>query len=103
TMEPVALGGVVRDVATVWAQRFRVKLTNGEATEWSENHRFYVIGRGWVEVQRLLPGDHIMGLAECVVEFVLAAGEGQVVSYRVEGAGTYFGGGMLSHNIKMLP
>jgi hypothetical protein len=92
----------VRDLATIWAQRYRVKLTNGEATEWSENHRFAVVDRGWVQVQNLRAGDQIMGLKENVVESILAVGEGQVVSFRVEGAGTYFAGGLLCHNTKTI-
>lgn len=103
TMEALPNGGVLRDVMTIWKQRYRVKLADGRATEWSENHRFAVVDRGWVAVQNLRVGDHIMGLAEAVVESVLAVGEGQVVSYRVEGAGTYFAGGLLCHNFKMLP
>jgi hypothetical protein len=103
TMEPIPGGGVLRDVQIIWAERYRVKLTDGRATEWSENHRFAVVDRGWVHVQNLRAGDHIMGLDECVVESVLMVGEGQVVSYRVDGAGTYFAGGMLCHNYKMIP
>jgi hypothetical protein len=100
TMEPLPNGGVVRELATIWAQRYRVKLTDGTATEWSENHRFAVAERGWVAVQNLRAGDQILGMKECVVDSVLAVGEGQVVSFRVEGAGTYFAGGMLCHNTK---
>jgi hypothetical protein len=100
TMQALPQGGTVRDLATIWAQRYRVKLTNGEATEWSENHRFAVAERGWVTVQNLRGGDQILGLKESIVESVLAVGEGQVVSFRVEGAGTYFAGGLLCHNTK---
>jgi hypothetical protein len=99
-MQPLPQGGTVRDLNIIWAQRYRVKLTNGTATEWSENHRFAVVDRGWVTVQNLRAGDQIMGLQESVVESVLAVGEGQVVSFRVEGAGTYFAGGLLCHNTK---
>lgn len=99
-MQHLPQGGTVRDVTTIWAQRYRVKLTNGETTEWSENHRFAVAERGWVTVQNLRGGDKILGLQESVVESVLAVGEGQVVSFRVEGAGTYFAGGLLCHNTK---
>jgi hypothetical protein len=102
TMGALPQGGTVRDLTTIWAQRYRVKLTNGEATEWSENHRFAVVGRGWVQVQNLRSGDQIMGLRESVVESILAVGEGQVVSFRVEGAGTYFAGGLLCHNTKTI-
>jgi hypothetical protein len=100
TMESLPNGGVLRDVHTIWSKRYRLKLTNGEATEWSANHRFAVVDRGWVNIQNLRPGDHIMGLKECTVESVLFVGEGEVVSYRVEGAGTYFAGNMLCHNLK---
>jgi hypothetical protein len=99
-MQPLPQGGTVRDLNIIWAQRYRVKLTNGAATEWSENHRFAVVDRGWVTVQNLRAGDQIMGLQESIVESVLAVGEGQVVSFRVEGAGTYFAGGLLCHNTK---
>lgn len=99
-MQPLPQGGTVRDLNTIWATRYRVKLTNGEATEWSENHRFAVAERGWVTVQNLRGGDQILGLKESIVESVLAVGEGQVVSFRVEGAGTYFAGGLLCHNTK---
>jgi hypothetical protein len=102
TMQPLPQGGVVRNLATIWAQRYRVKLTNGECTEWSENHRFAVADRGWVQVQNLRGGDQILGMKECVVESVLAVGEGQVVSFQVEGAGTYFAGGLLCHNTKVI-
>lgn len=100
TMEALPKGGIVRDLAMIWAQRYRVKLTDGSVTEWSENHRFATVDRGWVAVQNLRGGDQIMGMRECVVDGVLAVGEGQVVSFRVEGAGTYFAGGMLCHNTK---
>jgi hypothetical protein len=99
-MQVLPQGGTVRDLTTIWAQRYRVKLTNGAATEWSENHRFAVAERGWVTVQNLRGGDQILGLEESIVESVLAVGEGQVVSFRVEGAGTYFAGGLLCHNTK---
>lgn len=102
TMEAIPQGGTVRDIATIWAQRYRVKLTDGTATEWSENHRFAIVDRGWVQVQNLRAGDQIMGLKENVVESVLAMGQGQVVSFRVEGAGTYFAGGLLCHNTKTI-
>lgn len=100
TLEPLPKGGVVRDLATIWARRYRVKLTDGTSTEWSENHRFAVAERGWVQVQNLRGGDQILGLKESIVDSVLAVGEGQVVSFRVEGAGTYFAGGLLCHNTK---
>ncbi|RYE76624.1 MAG: hypothetical protein EOO80_12625 [Oxalobacteraceae bacterium] len=100
TMTALPNGGIVRDFAVIWALRYQVRLTDGEATEWSHNHRFATVKRGWVHVQDLMPGDHIMGIKECIVDTVLATGEGQVVSFRVEGAGTYFAGGMLCHNIK---
>lgn len=100
TLEPIAEGGVVDQLTVMWKQRFRVKLANGQATEWSEKHRFAVAEKGWVEVQNLRPGDHIIGMDEAIVESVLAMGEGQVVSFIVKGAGTYFGGGLLCHNLK---
>lgn len=100
TMQALPQGGVVRELATIWAQRYRVKLADGTATEWSENHRFAVAERGWVHVQHLRGGDQILGLRESIVDSVLAVGEGQVVSFRVEGAGTYFAGGLLCHNTK---
>lgn len=102
TMQALSQGGIVRDLQTIWAQRYRVKLTDGTATEWSENHRFAVADRGWVQVQNLRGGDHILGTKEAVVDSVLAVGEGQVVSFRVEGAGTYFAGGLLCHNTKTI-
>jgi hypothetical protein len=101
TMETLPAGGVIRDISTMWAQRYQVRLADGTRTEWSENHRFAVTGRGWVHVQDLQPGDHIMGLKECIVDSVLATTTAEVVSFRVEGAGTYFAGGMLCHNYKM--
>jgi hypothetical protein len=103
TLEPIARGGIIRDCCTIWAQRYRVTLADGRATEWSENHRFAVEDRGWVHVQNLRAGDHILGMQESIVTSVLAVGQGQVVSFRVEGAGTYFAGGLLCHNFKMLP
>lgn len=103
TLEALPDGGVVRDLAIIWAQRYRVKLADGSATEWSADHRFAVKQRGWVKVQHLHPGDRILALKEAIVESVLAVGQGQVVSFRVEGAGTYFGGGLLCHNTKQLP
>jgi len=103
TMEPLPNGGIIRDFLVIWGQRYRLKLTDGSVTEWSENHRFAVKDRGWTHVQNLMPGDHILGLKECIVESLLAVGDGQVVSFRVEGAGTYFAGGLLCHNLKTLP
>lgn len=92
--------GTVNYLQTVWQPRLRLKLTNGQVTEWSEHHRFAVVDRGWVEIENLLPGDHIVGLSEAVVESVIFVGEAPVISFLVEGAGTYFGGGLLCHNIK---
>ena len=99
-LTPIKGGGEVRNVSVRWQERLRVKLTNGKATEWSMNHRFYVVGRGWTEVQKLKAGDHIAGQSESIVESILATGEGQVISFEVAGAGTYFGGEMLCHNAK---
>jgi hypothetical protein len=103
TFEILPKGGVIRECRTIWAQRYRVTLTDGRATEWSENHRFAVDGRGWVHVQNLRAGDQILGMQESIVQTVLAVGQGQAVSFRVDGAGTYFAGGLLCHNYKMLP
>jgi hypothetical protein len=103
TLEPIPAGGVITNLMRVWARRWRVRLTDGAATEWSENHRLYVVGKGWTPVQRVRPGDHIAGQKECIVESVLMVGEGEVISYEVRGAGTYFAGGMLCHNYKAIP
>lgn len=101
TLEPIPGGGTVRYPSIRWAKRFQLTLANGEKTEWSQGHKFYVVGRGWTTIETLVGGDVIAGPKENIVESILATGEGQVVSFTVEGAGTYFGGGMLAHNRKI--
>lgn len=101
-LEPIPGGGTVMNLTHRWAQRIKLTLKNGRQSEWSENHRFYVVGRGWVAIQNLRNGDLIAGPEENIVDYVLATGEGQVVSFQVRGAGTYFGDGMLSHNRKVI-
>jgi predicted phage tail protein len=103
TLEPVPGGGTIRDLQVIWKQRYRVKLTDGTTTEWSENHRLAVVNKGWVEVQKIRPGDQIVAQKEAIVESVLAVDKGQVISFRVDGAGTYFGDGLLCHNTKTIP
>jgi hypothetical protein len=100
TLEPIKGGGVVQNLSTIWNTRYRVTLTNGKFSEWSKGHRFAILDRGWVEIEKLLPGDHIIGLEESIVSRIVCTGEGQVVSFTVKGAGTYFGAELLSHNIK---
>lgn len=102
SLEVVEAGGVVRDLRRTWAQRLRLKLTDGRVTEWSLKHRFYVVDRGWTTIENLRSGDVIAGPVESLVESVIAVGEAEVVSFRVEGAGTYFGGGLLCHNLKVI-
>lgn len=103
TLQPVEGGGVIEDYTTIWRERLRIKLTNGQAYEFSVGHRFAVVGSGWVNIEKLRPGDHIIGMEESVVESIIAVGKGQAISFRVKGAGTYFAGGLLCHNTKMIP
>lgn len=103
TLEPIAAGGVIADLRTIWKTRYRIRLTSGDAFEFSEGHRLAVLDRGWVPIEKIRPGDHILGLAEAIVESCIAVSLGQAVSFLVRGAGTYFAGGLLSHNTKLLP
>lgn len=103
TLEIIPAGGVIREFARIWKPRYRVKLADGRASEFSERHRLAVVGLGWVSVEHIRPGFQIVGMQESIVESVLAVGEGLVISFRVEGAGTYFADGLLCHNQKMLP
>lgn len=103
TLERIPAGGTVQNLQTIWSSRFRVTLANGKKTEWSRGHRFATMDRGWINVEKLLPGDRILGLEEAIVAGIQNAGEGQVVSFTVHGAGTYFAGDMLCHNSKILP
>lgn len=103
TLEPVIGGGTISNLQTIWSTRYRIKLTDGTAPEFSKGHRLAIVDRGWVPIEDIRPGDHIMGLTEAIVESNIAVGEGQVISYQVNGAGTYFAGGLLCHNTKMIP
>lgn len=92
--------GTVRDLATIWKERWAIDFADGSA-EFSYNHRIYVVGKGWTEVRRLRPGDAILSTSgERPVTRARKVGRAQVVSFRVEGAGTYFADGLLCHNAK---
>jgi hypothetical protein len=92
--------GIVRHPTILWRERLAVVLGDGEAPEFSWGHRVAVMGKGWVAVQNLQPGDLLLSQHEARVVDVEARGKGQVVSFEVEGCGTYFSGGILSHNAK---
>jgi hypothetical protein len=102
TLLDVKSGGTIRYIQTAWANRLRLKLTNGKVTEWSEDHRFYVMNKGWTALKDIRLGDLLAGPEENVVESIIATGQGQVISFTVEGSGTYFGDGILSHNRKLI-
>ena len=101
TLESVANGGVIEQLQMRWAERLQIRLTDGRVSEWSANHRFYVVDRGWTALKDIAPGDHIAGPKESIVESIIATGEAPVVSFTVKGAGTYFGAGLLCHNLKI--
>lgn len=103
TLEPIPEGGVIEHVNRIWSPRWRITLTDGTATEWSENHRIAVVNSGWVAVQDICPGDQLVAQKEAIVQSVVFVGDGQVISFLVKGAGTYFGDDLLCHNTKMLP
>ena len=98
TLEPRV--GIVRMPTIIWRDRFDVSLEDGRASEYSRGHRFAVVERGWVEVQNLCPGDLIVSNSPAVVKAVRFAGKGPVVTFQVEGTGTYLSDGLLSHNLK---
>jgi len=97
-MQPVI--GTVHYPRTVWQMRYQLALTSGKKTEFSHNHRFYVVGKGFTKIQDLRAGDLIAGPVESIVESVIATGDGPVIAFEVKGAGTYFGDDLLSHNLK---
>lgn len=102
-LSPLPKGGIVRRPQIIWKQRIALTLTNGQKTEWSIGHRFCLMGGEWVNIESLKPGDHIMGPVENIVQSIVPTGEGPVVTFQVEGAGTYFSADMLSHNWKNIP
>jgi hypothetical protein len=98
-MEPTV--GTLREVRTIWAERVAVVLEDGRAPEFSRGHRLATIDRGWVAVQDLRPGEMLVAQQESRVKAVRCVGLGQVVTFRVIGAGTYFADGILNHNEKV--
>lgn len=106
SLQPVYGGGIVRDLSMQWAVRYAVGIDGRiDAAEFSVNHKLHVIDKGWVEVQKIVAGDVITVANDdlpAVVSYVKKMQESQVVSFRVEGAGTYFADGLLSHNAKVL-
>lgn len=92
--------GVLRGVERRWVRRVRVVLEDGRAPEFTATHRLGTVEGGWCEAQHLAPGQLLAAQRESRVRAVEAAGQGQVVSFEVEGCHTYFAGGLLSHNYK---
>ena len=103
TLDILPNGGVIQNFQLIWKMRYRVTLTDGTYTEFSEGHRLAVTDKGWTAVEKIRPGDQIVAQHEAIVSLVMAVGKGQVVSFTVGGAGTYFTDGLLSHNTKMIP
>ena len=93
--------GVLRGVERRWVRRVRVVLEDGRAPEFTATHRLGTVEGGWCEAQHLAPGQLLVAQRESRVRAVVAAGQGQVVSFEVEGCHTYFADGLLSHNWKV--
>ena len=66
----------------------------------SPNHRM-LTEEGWIEIERLMPGDIIMAHNKlAVVKYVKPHSFGEVVKITVADAHTYLTEGLVSHNIK---
>ncbi|HRY30514.1 MAG TPA: Hint domain-containing protein, partial [Elusimicrobiota bacterium] len=81
---------------------------NGEILRCSNNHRFYTVNRGWVQADRLVPGDNLMdkeGRAVVVTEAAVPLdGKAPVFNLTVANNRNYFAGrgSLLVHNRKMM-
>jgi hypothetical protein len=95
--------GVVANLQTIWRDRVAVVLEDGRAPEFSRDHRVATVARGYVAVQALLPGDKLVAQRPSIVREIRSTGMGQVLSFQVQGTGTYFTDDILSHNTKSLP
>jgi hypothetical protein len=88
------------------AETLLLRLTGGDALETTRPHRFFVLGRGFVAVGRLRPGDQLVaypGANPITLEAVeTRPGTTQVYSLVVEHDPTYLVGaqGLLVHVIK---
>jgi hypothetical protein len=68
--------------------------------QFAYNHRFDVVGKGWVELQHLVPGDVIVGKLPSTVVSTEHLGMAEVVRITIQDAQTYETMGMRSHNVK---
>jgi hypothetical protein len=94
--------GTVDHVTTIWRPRYAVSFVDGRCSEYSKDHRFGVLDRGWIAIQDLRPGDTLIATKESIVAKVVPTGLAQVISFNVLGCHTYFSDDVLSHNQKML-
>lgn len=70
----------------------------------STTHKFYVEGKGWIEVNQMEIGDFVIGLDQSHKLLEVKEGTyGDVVVIQVEDAHTYISEGLLSHNKTILP
>jgi DnaJ-class molecular chaperone len=91
---------LVESVELGLAPRWRVVLGDGRVLIGSANHRVFVVGAGWTELQDLSPEAPLFGPRPAFVVDAHAYDVGPVVKLIVEGAHTYLTDGVLSHNTK---
>jgi hypothetical protein len=83
------------------ANRWEVAIDNIKLVG-SPNHRM-LTEEGWIEIERLMPGDIIMAHNKlAVVKYVKPHSFGEVVKITVADAHTYLTEGLLSHNVKKI-
>lgn len=92
--------GTIRFVQPIQAKKVRITVADGSTLDFSFNHRLGVAGKGWVAVQDVKPGDLLVSEVETVVKSVEPIDDGTVITFKVDGPGTYFADGVLCHNAK---
>jgi hypothetical protein len=86
----------VEQVFERWARVLEVNLPEGVSIGTTEEHPFWVVGKGWVRAGDLVPGDHLLGQdgQEVAVESIRQTEDYEkVYNLRVADNHTYFVGG----------
>ena len=94
--------GIVRNPRRAWRPRVPVILTDGRAPEFSLGHRL-LTDTGWVTVEQLTPGQQLLGPQPGTVQTLGTTRLAEIIDFTVDGCHTYVSGGVVSHNVKMLP
>jgi hypothetical protein len=112
---PIGLRPVTRRIVTQDAALLEVRVDHGaggvEAIQATDEHPFYVAGRGWTRADLLRPGDGLVGLrgqggpgAAVVVSLAFGSRRATVYNLSVDGSASYLVGpdGVWVHNCDLV-